>query len=217
MIPEQINDYNDYKYLDTKSIMAHAKQLLSGKWNKAALMTLIYFLITGGFSNVPHIGGLFGLILTGPMSLGFTTCFLKISNSEPFEFEDLFRGFHFFIKALIAHILILIFIVLWSLLLLVPGIIAALSYSLTYFVILENPNISANNARIKSKELMMGHKMELFKLCLRFWGWFLLCIPTCGVGFLWLFPYIMVSMALFYKKVSALNIKPHHTQPVEPA
>jgi uncharacterized membrane protein len=92
------------------------------------------------------------------------------------------------------------------LLLIVPGIIAALSYSMTYFIIAENDSIGSLEAITKSKEMMRGNKWKLFCLCCRFLGWILLCILTIGIGFLWLYPYMMVSFAKFYDDIKRQEI-----------
>lgn len=201
MAASQTDDQNVFSNFENGNLKAKAKVLLKGKWNKCALLGLIFICISGGISSIPQIGGLLSFIITGPLTLGLASIFLKISNNQDFNFEELFSGFNDFIRTFLAYLILVIFIILWTLLLIVPGIIAAISYSLTFYILAEDPNISANDARKKSKELMMGHKGELFGIGLSFIGWALLCIPTLGIGFLWLFPYINTTMALFYKKV----------------
>ena len=90
-------------------------------------------------------------------------------------------------------------IFLWFLLLIVPGIVAALSYSMTFYILADEPDINAKEALEKSKIMMDGHKMDLFLLGLSFIGWALLCILTLGIGLLWLIPYMNVSAAKFYQ------------------
>jgi uncharacterized membrane protein len=84
------------------------------------------------------------------------------------------------------------------LLLIIPGIMAGLSYSQTFYILSEDPSIGAMDAIRKSKEMMYGNRWKLFCLGLRFIGWLLLCILTLGIGFIWLAPYMAVSMAKFY-------------------
>ena len=95
----------------------------------------------------------------------------------------------------------ILFIILWYLLLIVPGIIAAYSYSMTFYILADDPNISAIDALNKSKSMMDGHKMDLFLMSLSFIGWALLCILTLGIGLLWLIPYMNVSIAKFYQDI----------------
>ena len=113
----------------------------------------------------------------------------------------LFDGFKQFGTAFLTSLLMTIFICLWLMLLIVPGIIAMLRYSMTYFVLAENPGMSALDAIRTSKQLMKGRKWKLFCLWWRFFGWMLLCILTCGIGFLWLMPYMTASYARFYDDV----------------
>jgi uncharacterized membrane protein len=92
-------------------------------------------------------------------------------------------------------------ILLWLLLLIVPGIIAAISYSQTFFILAEDNTIRPSEAIEKSKKMMDGNKLKYFYLCLRFLGLGLLCILTLGIGFLWLAPYIQVTNAKFYDDI----------------
>jgi uncharacterized membrane protein len=133
--------------------------------------------------------------------LGLNKFFLKVARKQGPEFTVLFDGFSRFAVALGTYLLIALFVFLWSLLLIVPGVIAALSYSLAFYLLVDNENIGAMDAIKRSKELMNGYKWKLFCLGWRFFGWALLCILTLGIGFLWLGPYMATSMALFYEDV----------------
>ena len=90
---------------------------------------------------------------------------------------------------------------LWTLLLIVPGIIKALSYSMTSFVLYDNPEMKNNEAIELSMKMMDGHKTALFWLYLTFIGWGILCIFTFGIGYFWLAPYMQASLAQFYEEV----------------
>ena len=96
-----------------------------------------------------------------------------------------------------------VFIFLWSLLLLIPGIVKMFSYAMTPFILEENPELSANDAIDRSRAMMKGHKFDLFWLLLSFLGWFLLSMLTLGIGLLWLMPYVQTSIAAFYEDVKA--------------
>jgi uncharacterized membrane protein len=96
----------------------------------------------------------------------------------------------------------LLYIFLWSLLLVIPGIIAALSYSMTFYIIADDPSIKPQDALKKSKAMMNGYKEKLFYLYLRFILLAMLCILTLGIGFLWLIPYIHITMAKFYDDIN---------------
>lgn len=94
-----------------------------------------------------------------------------------------------------------VFTFLWSLLFIIPGIIASLSYSMVYFIALDNLELSALDVIRKSKEMMRGHKGEYFVLGLSFIGWGILGIFTLGILYLWLIPYMQVTMANFYNEL----------------
>ncbi len=93
------------------------------------------------------------------------------------------------------------FVFLWSLLLFVPGIIKTLSYAMTNYILVDKPELSANEAINLSKDMMYGHKFDLFYLYLSFAGWFILCLFTMGIGFLWLYPYAQAAQVSFYLDV----------------
>jgi len=130
--------------------------------------------------------------------------FLEVSRGGEVALSRVFDGFKSFGTSVLAYILMNIFILLWSLLLIVPGILASLSYSMTFFVMADNPGIGAIEAIDRSKEMMYGRRWKLFCLYCRFIGWALLAaIFTLGIGFLWLEPYMRASMARFYDDLNA--------------
>ena len=102
----------------------------------------------------------------------------------------------------------LLFTFLWTLLLIIPGIIAVLSYSMTFYILADDNSIGAMEAIDKSKKMMDGYKWKYFCLGLRFIGWSLLCILTLGIGFLWLLPYMQVSVVKFYDDIKENHIMP---------
>ncbi|MCF0174532.1 MAG: DUF975 family protein, partial [Bacteroidales bacterium] len=101
-------------------------------------------------------------------------------------------------KKVLTLLLKSIYVFLWSLLLVIPGIIKAFSYALVPYIISENPNLSPEEAISQSSKMMEGHRLDLFILYLSFIGWFILAVLTAGIGFLWLCPYISAAKASFY-------------------
>ena len=91
---------------------------------------------------------------------------------------------------------------LWSLLFVIPGIVADYSYSMTDYILAEHPDMTASEAIAASKAMMAGNKWRLFCLNMSFIGWALLSIFTLGIGILWLNPYQNVSVAAFYREIS---------------
>lgn len=178
-----------------------AREYLSGNWGTAILLCFIYNMISGMPASIPYLGFIVSMLVAGPLSLGLNSCFLHLVRREPFAFENLFDGFKNFSSAVIAQLLITIFVILWSLLLLIPGIIAGYSYSQVFYILNDNPEIGATEALKRSKEMMVGFKWKLFCLHLSFIGWSLLAILTIFIGFLWLVPYMNVSAATFYENI----------------
>ena len=181
--------------------MAHARTQLKGKWGSALLVAFIYMLIAIIPGSIPKIGWIVNLIIGGPIAFGLSYYFLSFTREKNPVLEDLFKGFSIFVKTFISYLLIMIFTLLWTLLLIVPGIIAAISYSMTFFILVDNNEMSGQDAIRKSKELMMGNKYRYFCLGCRFIGWFCLGILSLGIGFLWIVPYFMSSNAGFYESL----------------
>lgn len=187
---------------DNVLLMKEAREALAGRWGLAVGFCFLYMLVLM-VARAPHkVGSLLGLIIGGPMLFGLSTFSLAFSRRQEATVSQLFVGFNEFGKTLVAYLLMVLFILLWSLLLVIPGIIAALSYSQTFFILVEDKTISAKDAIKKSKAMMYGNKKKLFFLMLRFFGWFLLSILTFGIGFLWLMPYVQITMAKFYEDIS---------------
>lgn len=149
------------------------------------------------FSNLVHF------ILMGPLTLGVSTFFLKLIRKEAPHVQNIFEGFQFFLKSFTLNLLITLFTTLWSLLLLIPGIIANLRYSMAYYILIDNPQLSAFEALKQSKGMMAGYKFELFVLELSFLGWFLLGAFTLGIAMLWVNPYYEAAKANFYQELKA--------------
>ena len=199
---------------ENKELMRQAKEALSGNWGLAIGTFVVYFLIITSIQVIPVAGAIALLIITGPFALGLTIFSLSLSRKQDAELSQIFEGFKKFGVSLGAYLLMVIFIFLWMLLLIIPGIIAAIAYSQTYYIIAEDDSIGAMDAIKKSKQMMDGYKWKYFCLGLRFIGWGLLCILTLGIGFLWLIPYIQISFAKFYDDVKILvNIEDTNYNP----
>ena len=189
--------------MENKKLMAMARESLSGKWGLAVGTFLVFWLIMAAAKS----NGIAVLLIGGPMLIGLAIFSLTIARNQDAKLEQIFAGFKKnFGTALVAYLLKAIFVFLWTLLLIIPGIIAAISYSQVFYILAEDDSISGMDALKKSKEMMCGYKWKYFCLRLRFIGWFLLCILTLGVGFLWLIPYITVSCANFYDDIKGKKI-----------
>ena len=135
-------------------------------------------------------------VILCPIDAGLSIYCLKISQSFKAGVSDLFGGFRIFFKVLWLNILMAIFFTLWSMLLIVPGIIAAYSYRMALYIMIDNPQLSALDCITQSKRMMDGNKGELFVLDLSFIGWYILnIIPLVSI---WVTPYKSVTNAYFY-------------------
>ena len=168
---------------ENKILMANARESLKGVWGLTIGALIVYILVFCVIGLFPVIGTIATYIIVGPMTVGGVRFTLAISRKKRAEIGQLFSGFDRFGTHLVAYLLQTIFVALWTLLLIIPGIIAALSYSMTYFIIAEDSSISASEAIAKSKKMMKGNKWKLVCLGFRFIGWFLLVMLTFGIGF----------------------------------
>ena len=178
---------------------------LRGKWGTMALATFVYTLIMAacGILSIIYIGSIAALLLTGAFLLGLAAMALKVCKNEEVHTGDLFCGFEQFGSSLALYLLINIFTILWSLLFLIPGIIKAYSYSMSYFVLTDHPELSANEARKRSMQLMRGKKWKLFCLQISFIGWGFLILLTLGILSFWVVPYMQTATAEFYTDLLA--------------
>ena len=150
-------------------------------------------------SGLPSLAA---FLIGGVLQLGYARFLLKQHDGKALDFSDLFSQFDRFGTGFAQNFLRTLYTFLWSLLLIVPGIIAALSYAMTPFILEEHPELTASEAIARSKELMDGHKMDLFILNLTFLGWDILCALTANIGHLFLNPYKNAAYAVFYREIT---------------
>lgn len=188
---------------------------MKGSWGTLALIYFLYTIILGALGAVNGLNALrivflsilsivasvAVLLLSGPFNLGIHISALDVSRKQPVSVGSLFEGFKSFGDSFALSILNAIFIFLWSLLLVIPGIIKMYSYSMGYFILADRPDLSGNQARKRSMYLMKGHKWQLFCLDFSFIGWYLLSLLTLGILAFWVYPYHMTARAEFYNEL----------------
>lgn len=152
----------------------------------------------------------FVLMLILPVLVYYPLCYVGYSNAykqllvsgddriTSNMFSNTFKGYW---RNVWSGFLMVLFVYLWMLLLIIPGIIKAFAYAMTPYILKDNPELSANQAMNLSVKMMKGHKFDLFYLYLSFIGWGFLSMLTLGLGYLWLMPYMYASMAAFYQDV----------------
>lgn len=181
-------------------IKKNAKVQLNGNWGLTIGVYVLTMVILGAVSFT-FVGA---ILIGGPMMIGLTTYFIHLVRKQNNDFNDMFSGFNNFVRNFLYYLLSSIYIFLWSLLFIIPGIIKALSYSMAPYIIYDNPDIDANDAITQSKEMMKGHKWELFCLYLSFIGWLLLSVLTFGILYMvYVGPYMMTAQANFYEQLKA--------------
>ncbi len=182
---------------------------LSGKWAPAVLLTFIYLLIAVVASTVvgetPKVGSLLTWLVTVvlyPMDYSYTVAFLdNLRSGKEIKTESLFAGYNEWARIIPTLLLSNIFIFLWTLLLIVPGIIKGIEYSQVVYILKDNPQIGPDAAIERSMAMMHGHKWQYFKLVISYIGWILLVILTVGIVALFYTPYYCATMANFYEYV----------------
>lgn len=141
-------------------------------------------------------------ILGNIINVGYSEFNLQLVDRKDVSIESLFSKFSNWKTIVAAGFLKALYIFLWTLLFIIPGILATYNYAMTGYILAENPEMTASEALERSKEMMYGNRWRLFCLEFSFIGWTLLCLLTCGIGNLWLVPYQQASVAAFYREIS---------------
>lgn len=195
--------------MNYSEIRKSGREALKGKWGTVVVASLIVTLLPAAAeglfmwsSFLSILGSLAVVLITGPLAYSFSRMILNTHRGKKIEVGDVFYGFNDFSRTMMAGVDIYVRTFLWSLLFIIPGIVASYSYSMTYYIMEDNKNLTGSEAIEKSKAMMKGHRMELFLLDLSFIGWMLLCVLTLGIGFLWLSPYMESAKASFYQKLT---------------
>lgn len=200
-----------------------ALSALKGNWAPAVVATIVYFVIalaiSGGQSatelflpttpavigSVFSAGLLLSIFVLLPLEIGYAnTTRVLYENGDTKLTANIFNlGFKNYLHNVWGYLLMTIFVLLWALLLFIPGIIMAFAYAMTPYILVDNPEMKAIDAIRKSRSMMKGHKFDLFYLELSFIGWILLSILTLGIGLIWLVPYMETTIAAFYNDLKA--------------
>jgi len=156
----------------------------------------ILFLCTIAMSLLAWTG-----ILMPALTVGMIMIYLNLTKNQKPAIGDAYKGFSVFGKALWLTILTGFFTCLWSMLLVVPGIIKMLSYSMAPYILAENPEMTAKEALNESKKITEGHKKDLFVLSLSFFFWYMLVGVTFGIAIIYVAPYMQATMANAYLSI----------------
>lgn len=236
----------------SSQIRANARQALTGKWGKGALLVLCFGVISLGISFIlnliPLIGPIASAIISLPLSFGFTASFMKLKRGEDVRYtEFLDIGFSNFgktwgvcgniiLKMIVPVILVVVFIFILGfgiggsaasilttntsanssaefggiaiigfigyIASLIYAVVKGYLYSLSYYILFDNPNKSGKEIVEESASLMKGNRWRYVWLGFTFIGWAILAAIPFYIGFFWLVPYIQVAMVCFYEDLA---------------
>lgn len=193
-----------------RELKSNSKDQLRGNWGLAIITILVYSLIISIFgysdsiynNNIEIILDLSSLLLSGVLTLGISKFLLNLTKKDSSaKFADLFSGFNVYFKTLGLNILLGIIIVIGTIFLVVPGLIFALMFSQTFFILSEDNEKGIIQCLSESREMMIGYKFDYFVLMLSFLGWWLVSALTLGIGALWVYPYQKLTEANFYLEI----------------
>ena len=185
--------------MDLMQLMRKARTLLEPHWILSIGVCLVCGLIVALPSELNRYGEIVSFLLAGPLQLGLCFFFLNLIKGKETRFELLFEGFKPLVTVLLSYAIITVLTVVGLVLLVIPGIVVALGFSMTYYIIAEDPEISFQAALEQSWKLTDGYKMELLELNLRFIPWYLLGVLCLIVGVLAVIPWHNTTLALYYE------------------
>ncbi len=203
---------------------ASAKASLKGHWGQVIftyfIVLVIVFLTLGLSEAIPRfvlvatsdtsvlycvsllVCDFIYYIIAYTVSIGSIKYFLAFARHQEPTLTTLFWGFKRPFKIFGLYFMIGLFTFLWSLLLLIPGIIKSFSYMLAPYILVDNPDMKVCDAITESRRMMHGNKLDYFVTSLSFIGWFLLTFLTFGIGIFWLGPYIILTFVYIYLQLS---------------
>ena len=194
--------------VNNQILRANARKQLGGgifknQWLMLLLVMVIYSILLSAVSSFTF--GIGSMLLMGVLNYGIARVTLaKIRTGKDFQIGDLFCGFSECLgESLLLGLLSNIFIALWSMLFFIPGIVKTYSYALAPFIQHDSDNKNWKYCIDKSREMMNGHKWQLFLLDLSFIGWYILGSICFGFGVLFVVPYHYMARSNFYEALKA--------------
>lgn len=199
--------------MERKELKTFAKQKLKGKMWEILGACIIVTLISGAFSGTTvkwdgeritytsNVLSIIGQMLVFILEIGLTTFMVNFVTDKEYNFEQIFSKFKNWKKILIVYWHQTVMVFLFTLLLIIPGIIKGFGYSLIPYILMDDPDMTSTEILKLSEEMMKGHKMELFMLCLSFIGWHILAIFTLGILELWIIPYQRTTVTKFLNDI----------------
>ena len=194
--------------MTNSEIKQWAKEKIKGNWTKILPAIIVAGILTNlsigggqtenGYSSGYSLGWIFYFV-----EIGLVAYMVKFINDEKVEFKDIFNYSKDFGRAIGAVLLQGLFVFLWALLLIIPGIIKLISYSLVPYLMADSKydNVGITDLLKKSEEMMNGHKIDYFILNLSFIGWHILAIFTLFILEIWIVPYQTTANTKFLNDI----------------
>lgn len=221
--------------LNRTAIKAEARSFIGQdtRWLKLFLPCLPILLLSGqvssgitlwktysensGYSEVRYqTGGGIAALLLLPLTVAIAGFFLNHIRGFHPEWKSLYQeGFNQYGKYFAVGLITNIIIGLWTILLIVPGILKALEYSQVNYIIHDNPSLSQKQARDISRRMTEGFKSELFLMGLSFILWYLLVGVTAGFALFYVFPYVQTTQAMYYENLKTYALTSNRVAPAE--
>jgi uncharacterized membrane protein len=206
--------------LSPLGIISQSRRDLSGQWGLAIGTTLAYGLIVGilGFIDSSFSGALTAIWIeqlteldvqagflqvfwTGAFSLGYAAFMLNLVRRGNPDFEQIFSGFQRWGRATWTLVVYFVRVLLWLLLLIIPGIVKMIAYSQMWYVLNDEPELTAGQALKRSEELMRGHKIDYLMFGLLLVLLVLASVLTLFIGLIWIAPWVAAAQARFYEEI----------------
>ena len=201
--------------MENSEIIRESKSILRGNYGKVIFPFLIVIIVNNLVSSADVYQNLLSIseiesglisfaitvLITFPLSVGVASYSISITN-DLFDSNKLFDGFKIFVKSAVAGLIYYLVIILGLVLLIVPGIYAALAFSQVFYIISQNNDIGIEEAFKQSSAMMKDHKWQLFKLGIRYGFYLILSVFTLFIWALWLIPQMNVSYAIFFRELN---------------
>lgn len=188
------------------------KENMKGFWAGYGIVFAVSFLLSFGIELLFEQGSMIYTILTlvasffsMTLSVGFYSYLLKMIRKEEYTRNDIFAYVGKVLPITAISLLVTIFTMLWSVLFIIPGIIATISYSMVFLIYAEDQSLTAMDYLDRSKEMMRGYKWDYFVFGLSFIGWIMLSTLTFGILLIWTLPYITVAEVVYYDELKKLK------------
>jgi uncharacterized membrane protein len=186
-------------------LLREANSKLAGKHLLAIAAVMVYFVISGLPAAFNERYSAISVLLSAPLALGVSSFFLDLARGKEVKIEQIFDGFKHYVPSLVLTILITLAICFGLIFLIIPGIIIALGFSMSYYIMADNPEMDAVTTMKTSWEMMKGYKGDYFVFCLLSICLCILGLLVLFVGIFYVLPIIYVASALFYEKIRVKN------------